>query len=623
MTRTTRPLAGLIAGAATLALAVPTAAVAQDATPTADAASWLVDQLVDGDHLEGEFGPQYGPTADVAYGLLTSGEQPDTLTDVLDYMTTSEAVDSYVHGQPFDGTDVDDPTYVGANAKLGLLVTLADRDPRDVAGDDLVENMLSLEDEDTGAFEDRSDFGNFANVFGQSFALLFLTGASDVTPSDASVDYLVDAQCDDGGFPESFGGDECTSNPDATGLALQALLATLPTDADSEAVIDDAATWLRTARDAEGAYGDPQNVNSTGYAGLGLLADGRDAADQRGFLVATQNDDGGLPISPGGDSDPIATAQALPLLSGTAFLDLVDDVPARVGRLAGDTRRLTAVEVSRADWADGVADTVVLTRDDLFVDALAGTPLAVEANGPLLTTAPTGIEDEVLAEIERVLPEGGTVMVLGGPDALPAGIDDQLQDAGFDTERVFGPTRYETSVEIAERLGDPDLRLLTTALDFADALTAGTAAAAQGGAVLLTEGTTANASVTAYLDATDGRQVAIGGPAAAAYPEAEDIVGETRDVTATLVAREFFDAPATVGIARRDLFADALAGGAHMARLGGPLVLTDPVTLPDATSSYLCDVADGLRRATVFGGPVAVEDDVVATVRDRAAGIGC
>ena len=60
-----------------------------------------------------------------------------------------------------------------------------------------------------------------------------------------------------------------------------------------------------------------------------------------------------------------------------------------------------------------------------------------------------------------------------------------------------------------------------------------------------------------------------------------------------------------------------------MARLGGPLVLTDPVTLPDATSSYLCDVADGLRRATVFGGPVAVEDDVVATVRDRAAGIGC
>ena len=159
-------------------------------------------------------------------------------------------------------------------------------------------------------------------------------------------------------------------------------------------------------------------------------------------------------------------------------------------RIAGEDRRLTAIAASRADFADGAAATVVLTRDDLFADALAGTPLAVAEDGPLLTTAPDGLADEVLAEIDRVLPEGSEVLVLGGTDALPSSVDEALTGAGFTPRRIAGDTRYDTSVAIAEELGDPDLQLLTTGLDFPDALAAGTAAATTDGAVLLTEGDT-------------------------------------------------------------------------------------------------------------------------------------
>lgn len=617
MTRSTRPLTGLLAGATAVAVLLPPAtAVAQEPTPTEAAATWLVDQLVDGDHLAGEFGPQYGPTADVALGLLTTGEQPTVLEDVLDYLTSPEVVDAYVHGGDFDGTTVDDPTYVGANAKLGFLVTRAGLDPRAVGGDDLVEGMLSLEDSETGAFEDRSDYGNFANVLGQSFAIMFLDEAEDVDPSTASVQYLIDAQCDDGGFPQDFGTPTCESSIDATGLALQALVSV---DA-AASVRADAADYLMDQRDDEGAWGQPQNVNSTAYAGMGLRAEGRSVADTRAFLRDVQNDDGGLPISPGGDSDAIATAQALPLLAGTT---LVADAPTTVGRVAGENRRVTAIEASRVDFADDAATTVVLARDDVFADALAGTPLAVAGDGPLLITPPTGLTDEVLAEIERVLPDGSDVLVLGGRQALPRSVDADLREAGYEPRRIFGSDRFETSVAIAEALGDPDLQLLTTGVVFPDALTAGTAAATVGGAVLLTEGDRPNETVSAYLAANAGERVAVGGPAARAYPDAEALVGVDRQATAVEVAARFFETPTHVGVARLDLFADALAGGAVTARRGGPLLLAAPTSLPEATASYLCAVDEGLDRVTVFGGSAAVSADVVATIRDRATGTGC
>ncbi len=60
-----------------------------------------------------------------------------------------------------------------------------------------------------------------------------------------------------------------------------------------------------------------------------------------------------------------------------------------------------------------------------------------------------------------------------------------------------------------------------------------------------------------------------------------------------------------------------------MARRGGPLLLTATTSLPDVTAQYVCGIAAGLTRVTVFGGPVAVDDGVVATLRERVDGTGC
>jgi hypothetical protein len=621
--RTTLGARGIVALLTIALLLTPAVADAQEVdTPTNDAVEWLIGQLTRGDHLEDGSGPLYGPTADVGLALVSSRRRLGVLTRVVEWMSRTPQVDAYVHGLPYEAEEdaspappVDDPTYVGANAKLGLLVTLAARDPRSVAGDDLVENMLGLE-QPSGAFEDRARDGNFANVYGQAFAILFLDAADDVVPSDASIDYLIGAQCPDGGFPETFD-DACTSSVDATGLALQALVEAAPADAAARAAAQDAASWLQSSRNADGSWGSPANINSTGYAGMGVLAAGDGIDLPRLFLREVQNPNGGLPVSPGGASNALATAQALPLLAGTNYVD------PSAGRIADDTRITTAIEVSQSDFAGGQAGAVVLTRSDLFADALAGTPLAVALGGPLLITDPSGLLDEVLVEIERVLPDDGEVVILGGTAALPSSVDQRLRSAGLTTRRVQGATRFETSVAIARELGDPELQLLTTGLDFPDALAAGAAAGTRGGAVLLTEGDSANAAVSGYLDENPGERVAVGGPASRAHPEADAVVGGDRTETAVRVARRFFDAPPTIGVARSDLFADALSGGVHQARRDSPLVLTASTELSGSTSGYICDVRDELMTVDVFGGPAAVTDDVLTTINARLAGTGC
>ena len=119
----------------------------------------------------------------------------------------------------------------------------------------------------------------------------------------------------------------------------------------------------------------------------------------------------------------------------------------------GPTRIDTAVAVSRDGFADGAAGAVVLARADEFIDALAGGPLAVAVDGPLLLSWADHVPAATMAELDRVLGAGGTVHVLGGDAALSSTIDDQLAAAGYQVVRHAGADRFETSVRIAEAIG--------------------------------------------------------------------------------------------------------------------------------------------------------------------------
>lgn len=284
-----------------------------------------------------------------------------------------------------------------------------------------------------------------------------------------------------------------------------------------------------------------------------------------------------------------------------------DSFDAAVFRFAGADRIATAL----AAWGTNNDDAVVLARSDDFADALSGVPLAVANNAPILLTPPDQLDARVRAALQRRLGRGRRVFLLGGPSAISPVVADALTADGYEVVRLFGADRFETSVVIArDGLGSPDVALLTTGATFADALSAGAAAAVVGGAVLLTDGTTMPPVVRSYLDATSPSQRwAVGGPAATAAPEAEAIVGDDRYETAVFVADAFFgDQPVGAGIVSGENFPDALAAGAVVAGGDevGPVLLTRPSELPESTSLYLDRHSASLQSAVIFGGTQAI-----------------
>jgi L,D-peptidoglycan transpeptidase YkuD (ErfK/YbiS/YcfS/YnhG family) len=317
---------------------------------------------------------------------------------------------------------------------------------------------------------------------------------------------------------------------------------------------------------------------------------------------------GGLFFSPIG-VNAATTSSGTPVLS--------------VQRIFGTDAIGTSIAVSQAEFpsADS-AHAVVLARSDFFSDALAGGPLAAKVGGPLLITPgaslSTSLDPRVQSEIERVLPPGGTVYILGGDLALSPDIDTTLDGLGYSTVREAGADEYATAVDIAEALGNPSTIFEATGLNFADALSAVPASIVDSGAILLTNGRSQAPETATYLGAhpSDARY-AIGGPLAAygADPTATPVYGQDLYETSATVASTFFPDATVFGAATGTDFPDALSGGVFMgaAAIKGPMLLVSPSgPLPGAVSSYLSGVASTLTRGYLFGGPLAVGADVLS-----------
>jgi uncharacterized delta-60 repeat protein len=303
------------------------------------------------------------------------------------------------------------------------------------------------------------------------------------------------------------------------------------------------------------------------------------------------------------------------LTSEASFWQLIEPI---VLRVAGETRIESAVEASRSSFADGSASAAVVARADGFADALAATPLAVAKNGPLLLSQSSDLDDATLAEITRVLPPGGTVYLLGGTGALSPAVELRLLSWGYPVTRLAGANRYETAVAVArDGLESPDVVVETTGLGFADALAAGAVAARLGAAVLLTEGTEQSDATSSYIASVNPTRYAIGGPAALADLDAGAIFGADRYETAVLAAIAFFPGTDLVGLASGAAFPDALAGGAHAAFAGAPLLLVPPDgPLPVSLAILFRDLSADLDPPTAFlyGGSGAVSDLVASDV---------
>ncbi len=290
-----------------------------------------------------------------------------------------------------------------------------------------------------------------------------------------------------------------------------------------------------------------------------------------------------------------------------------------VTRLAGTTGSRTAIAIStnRYPTAGSAKAVVLASAFGSFADALAGSPLAAAKGGPLLLTAASALDPRTDAEITRVLPPGGTVYILGGSSALSLSIDGGLEAAGYTVTRLAGADRFATAVMIADMgLGNPSKIYEATGLNFPDAISAAAVAAANQGAILLTNGPSQAPATAAYLAAHPSVQRwAVGGQAVAADPGAIPVAGANRWAT-NAAADALVASPPAVGVASGLSAPDALTGGAAIGSSGGPLILVDPLAsaLPSATLAWLDSVRGVVAGVDVYGGSLSVPAVLVTAV---------
>jgi len=273
----------LIAPSASASPAAPSLSKT-DSTPSKIAAEWLAGELRDG-LMVGSSGPDFGLTLDAGFALSTVAGQGAAVTAI------NNALEPRIADYVGDGTK---ESYAGPLGKAAAFARTAKKNPTSYGGVNLVTRLEERTADATagataGRVSDKSEYGDYANVIGQSYAVRALTLAKSAE-AGAARDFLLKQQCTSGYFRLNF--DKAASpsqacaegvagseaDPDATSIAVINLVESGDNSKAVKDALAKAGAWLADSQRGSGAFRGGTgtaviNANSTslgGYA-LGLL----------------------------------------------------------------------------------------------------------------------------------------------------------------------------------------------------------------------------------------------------------------------------------------------------------------------------------------------------------------
>lgn len=279
------------------------------------------------------------------------------------------------------------------------------------------------------------------------------------------------------------------------------------------------------------------------------------------------------------------------------------------------------------------AGRVLIARNDVFADALAGAALA-GPDGCILYVAggpDAPLDRRTLYEAARVLPAGGRVYILGGTQAVSTQVENDLVATGYDVVRLAGAGRIDTAALIAREVaatgfaGGRGVAYVATAGDYPDAVTAGAHAALAGIPVLLSNrDQLPPATAQALEDLGITRTVLLGGTAAVsdavleAVPGGERVAGSTRFGTAAQVATTLWDTTGIQGVLPVAIDTDtswqtALASAPLSAALHAPQIGVAATVAPSESIDAVATIraAVGPVEVTAVGSPTVLPSAVL------------
>jgi len=330
-------------------------------------------------------------------------------------------------------------------------------------------------------------------------------------------------------------------------------------------------------------------------------------------------------------------------------------------RLAGPNRQITAVEISKRQFAADGASIAIIYNGTSPIDALAAGPLSRTSgtsDGPLLPLKNKDtLTPEVEAELDRVLPSGSMVYIIGGASAISKSIEQQIGDKGYVTRRLGGPDRFWTARVIADEIEAKrgfahvaDMYFVN-GYAIADALAAANKAAVGADVILLTYRDNLPEPTRQFVDSHPGGSLyVVGGTAVIDNGVQQNLSqrhgspgspwpitrfdGRNRYHTTRIIADTFTVAGTAtknigVGLASGKTLVDALPAVSLLANAYMPLLLSKDDSLTCETAAYISENADQIDLGFVFGGSsvisTAVELDAEALMAGtkNPADLGC
>lgn len=305
-------------------------------------------------------------------------------------------------------------------------------------------------------------------------------------------------------------------------------------------------------------------------------------------------------------------------------------------RVAGAGSVGTAIAISRRGWTKSryvVLASAYDLKDQLLAASLAGT-----YGAPLLLTESTYLPSSVGAEIRRL--GASRAFVVGGSRAVSYRVVRGLVRAGIQPtflKRFGSADRYLTSRLVAGQIraktGRIDTVVMVNSAYPADALGVAALAGKYGMPILYTTRFTVPYQTQRALQTLKpAKAIVIGSSGVISGGQTwriRALAGMAKSRMLRIAGSDVYDTAARIAefsyangfsyekvvVANRYIYRDALAAGPWAARMGAPVVLTHPSTLPAATRAFFESHCTSIKDIIVIGSARMVAPRVLGAIQ--------
>jgi len=361
--------------------------------------------------------------------------------------------------------------------------------------------------------------------------------------------------------------------------------------------------YLYRATSSDGTYANIVAVTTTGYVDTGLSA-----GTTYYYEVQAINNVGSSSYS----SVVYATTDSNVTTSPPDSSSQIQST-----RLAGQDRYETAADISKSWW--NTSYYVVIASGDSFADALCGAPLATKYNAPILLSPKDSLDEQTKNQLASL--SAKKVFIIGGVGVISSNVEQAIKNMGIDVTRIAGSDRYETSLKVAQTIGNFNQAVIATGEDFPDALSIAPIAAIKGMPIILTPKDNLSTALKDYLNKTAQSTYVLGGVGVVSdnvfkqLPDPTRLSGADRYETNLNIIKEFSNELdfENCYLATGEDFPDALAGSALAALTTSPIILvSNPVQ--QSAIDFINSKTGSIKKIIIFGGTNAVPESILESI---------